>query len=183
MVGWGNHDGSELTLKFKYGSNSSRILFGAGELGYSIKNGDTILTTYWPDEKSKQIITTNYKRALHKQPDHNLGFGLDYMINKGLIAGSYLFTDSTGVTSRVNFEADGKVSGFYKFTKYGINIDLNSDAMDNLDEIGFDFDSKNHKSYSFKFDADTLKLYDTKPNADSTELVLDKLRYKLVRVK
>jgi len=92
-------------------------------------------------------------------------------------------TDSLGVVSKINFDPHEKVKGFFDFKTYHINIDLNSDVMDNLDEIAFDGFTKHYISYSFKIDADTLKIYDTRPNADSTELVLDKLKYKLVRVK
>ncbi|WP_183563639.1 hypothetical protein [Mucilaginibacter sp. SP1R1] len=178
-----NHEGTEFTLKFKAGKRKATILLGSGELGYSINNGDTVLTTYIPDENnSNKLIATNYRRALIKQGD-NLGYGLDYIINKGLIAGNYNSTDSAGNVSKVSFNAEGSVRGFLNFKTYNINIDLNSDVMDNLDEIGFDTDGKNGKSYSFKFNADTLKLYTTKPNADSTTAVLDKLKYKLVRQK
>jgi hypothetical protein len=108
--------------------------------------------------------------------------GMYRLINKVLIAGTYNLQDTTA-NSVVMFGIDGKVKGFSSFKSYVINIDLNSDAMDNLDEIRSDDDTRSRKSYSFRFDADTLKLYDTKPNADSTLLILDKLRYKLVRKK
>jgi len=60
--------------------------------------------------------------------------------------------------------------------------------MDNLDMIFFrdkkrTADNISHGNYSFKFSADTLNLYNTYPNADSTELVLGKRVYKLVRQK
>ncbi|WP_295714456.1 hypothetical protein [Mucilaginibacter sp.] len=182
LAGWGNHDGSELTLKFKAGKQPSSIIFGAGELGLSSVNGANILTYYRLDEKSKKTIATQYIKALSQKPNE-LGEGTYYLVNKGLIAGDYTMTDSLGVISKINFDPHGKVSSFLGYKTYNINIDLNSDVMDNLDEIGFDSFSKDPKSYSFKIDADTLKLYDTRPNADSTELVLDKLKYRLVRVR
>ncbi|WPU95384.1 hypothetical protein SNE25_07590 [Mucilaginibacter sabulilitoris] len=182
-AGWNNHDGSNLILRFKAGSQKATIQFGTGDLGYSVKGRDTILTTYWPGEKDKsKMIATHYKRAFKKNTEE-LGLGLDYMINKGIIAGNYILTDDSGNKSKVNFNADGSVNGILNFKKYGINIDLNSDVMDNLDEIGFDFNRKGHKSYSFKINADTLMLYETKPNTDSTLLILDELKYKLVKQK
>ena len=182
LAGWGNHEGSEMTLKFKAGKQPSSIIFGAGELGLSSVNGTDILTYYHPDEKTKKTIATQYIKALSEKPNE-LEEGTYYLVNKGLIAGDYTMTDSLGVISKINFDPHGKVSSFLGYKTYNINIDLNSDVMDNLDEIGFDYYNKNHKSYSFKIDADTLKLYDTRPNADSTLLVLDKLKYRLVRVK
>ncbi len=182
-VGWGNHEGSELMLKFRPGKAASTIQFGDGDLGYSVENGDTLLVISRLDEDEKKIITTKYSKALNKQPDGDLGYGMAYIINKNLVAGNYTLTDSTGTSSKVTFNADGKVSGFYNFKEFMINIDLNSDPMENLDEIGFDYDKKDHASYSFKIDANNLNLYATHPNADSTELVLGKLAYKLVRQK
>ncbi|TFF38006.1 hypothetical protein [Mucilaginibacter psychrotolerans] len=177
--GWSNHEGGDLILKFKPGKKKSTIQLGPGDLGYSIQNGDTILTTYWPDD-NKNIIATRYRKVAIKSAE---GFaqGTFQTINKGLIAGSYSFKDTTGTTSTVIFRTNGTLSGFFAFKQYHVNIDLNSDVMDNLDEISFDY--KASTSYSFKFIGDTLKLYDTRPNEDSTLLVLDKLRYTLVKQK
>lgn len=177
-VGWDNHDGSNLTLSFKSSKRPSSLIFGAGELSVAVNHGDTIITVYYPYDKG-QVKATQFIKANSKEI-MQIADGMYRIINKVLIAGTYNLQDTTA-NSVVVFGIDGKVKGFESFKNYVINIDLNSDAMDNLDEIGFDDDARHHKSYSFKFDADTLKLYDTKPNADSSLLILDKLRYKLVR--
>lgn len=53
-----------------------------------------------------------------------------------------------------------------------------------MDEIWFDFfDEHKRKSYAYKIDADTIKLYDTSLNSDSTEMLLGKLKYKLIKQK
>ncbi|MEO3408133.1 hypothetical protein AAFN85_29735 [Mucilaginibacter sp. CAU 1740] len=183
LVGWGNHDSSEMTLKFQAGKHPSSVIFGAGELSLTSEDGATILTYYHPDEKSKKIIATKFVKAPSSGQTNQLAYDTYYLVNKGLIAGDYIITDSLGKTSKINFEAHGKVTGFFNFNTYDINIDLNSDAMDNLDEISFKAGEKKYQSYSFKFDVDTLKLYETKPNEDSTLLVLDKMKYKLVKAK
>ncbi|AYL97291.1 hypothetical protein [Mucilaginibacter celer] len=180
-VGWDNHDGSNLTLSFRKGKRASSLIFGAGELCVTTNQGDNnIITVYYPNEKghvkATQLIRANAKKIMQ------VADGMYRLVNKVLIAGTYHLQDTPANTA-VNFSIDGKVTGFGNFKNYVINIDLNSDVMDNLDEISFDDDTRYNKSYSFKFDADTLKLYDTKPNADSTLLVLDKLRYKLVKAK
>ena len=184
-----NHEGTQFTVKFHPGKSSGSIKISeGGELGYSIKKGDTILLLSFFDDQQKKMITTKFIKALNKQPDDDLGYGMNYMINKGLIAGNYTLTDSIGNISRVRFNNDGTVSGFLNFIKYNINIDLNEEPMDNLDEIYFS-DLKNDRNgalnddYSFKFSADTLNLYSTKPNSDSTKSVLDKLKYKLIKQK
>jgi len=58
LAGWGNHDCSELILKFKKGTRPMALIFGAGELSLSSINGGPILTYYHPDEKSKKTIAT-----------------------------------------------------------------------------------------------------------------------------
>ncbi|MFC0517047.1 hypothetical protein ACFFGT_22755 [Mucilaginibacter angelicae] len=179
-IGSGNHDGSNLTLSFKEGKRPSSLIIGAGELSVAVDHGDTTITLYYPDDKN-QVKATQFIRANSKKV-MQIADGMYRMVNKVLIAGIYNIMDTTA-NATVIFNIDGKVKGFKSFKNYVINIDLNSDAMDNLDEIRFDDDTRNRKSYSFRFDADTLKLYDIKPNADSTLLVLDKLRYKLVRQK
>lgn len=181
VLGWANHDSSEGILKFQQGKNPSSLKFNGGNLEYSINKSDTLLTFSRFDEAKKKIISTTFIRAMIKSPKDDLGYGLSYLINKGLIAGNYLMTDTIGSSSKVTFTNDGKVDGFLNHSKYEINFDLNSDPMDNLDEIGFDRDTKNHASFSYKINADTLSLYNTHPNADSTELILGKRVYKLVK--
>lgn len=181
-----SHEGSQITLHLQNGSTPESIkVFEGGEVGYSFEHGDTILFFTRFDDSNKKSITTKYIKALKTipKPDGYLGSGIDYLINKTLVAGNYMMTDTTGSTSKVSFKNDGKVTGFLNCSKYEINFDLNSDAMDNLDEIGFDRDTKNHASFSYKIIVDTLSFYDTHPNADSSELILGKRIYKLVKQK
>ncbi|MDP9081619.1 MAG: hypothetical protein M3O71_29760 [Bacteroidota bacterium] len=180
-AGWNNHEGSDLTLKFKPGKTSETILLGDFDLGYSIKNGDTSIVLYGYDKEKNEHTTTWYVKAFNKQK--NLGDGMGYLINKGLIAGTYKMTDSIGKSSTVTFTALGKVSGFENLKTYSIQNDLGGEPMNNLDNIMFDMDLKTRKDFTFKFNADTLSFYDTKANGDSTELLVDKLRYKFVRQK
>ena len=182
-VGSYNHDGSTLTLKFIPRENKSSIALGDGELTYSVGHRDTILTFANFDQEKKQFIKTQYIRTFKRQPNDDLADGIDYYINKILVAGNYTLTDSTGTKFKVNLSEDGKVSGFLNCKTYMINIDLNSDVNDNLDGIYFKSADKENKNFSFKINADTLSLYETYENADSTELLLGKLKYKLIRNK
>jgi hypothetical protein len=118
---------------------------------------------------------------LNALPSDDMGFGIDYITNKKLITGKYTTTDSTGNRLKVEFNNNGKVSGFLNFKTYYINADFEAGLENNLDEIDFDVNTKKQKTFTFRFNADTLNLYDTYENADSTKLVLGKLKYKLVR--
>ena len=181
-----SHEGSQITLHLQNGSTPESIkVFEGGEVGYSFEHGDTILFFTRFDDSNKKPITTKYIKALNTipKPDGYLGSGIDYLINKALVSGNYIMTDTTGSSAKVSFTNDGKVSGFLNYSKYGINFDLNSDVMDNLDEISLDGHTKNHASFSYKIIGDTLSLYNTHPNTDSTELILGKRIYKLVKQK
>jgi hypothetical protein len=179
-----NHEGSQITIKFYPGKTPSSIKISeGGELGYAIEKGDTIMFYIRTDDQTKKVIKTEFIKALNKQPDDDLGYGLNYAINKGLIAGNYILTDTLNSTMKVTFTNDGKVYGFLNHSKYEINIDLNTTPMDNLDEISFDISSKSLASFSYKINGDTLNLYATHPNADSSQLILGKRTYKLIRQK
>jgi hypothetical protein len=179
-AGWENHEGGDLTLKFKPGKTQGSIVLGAFDLKYSVTAHDTTLMLYEYDNEKKTIKVTKYERAFADKPGY-LGSGTDYLINKAIIAGKYMATDSIGNETKVVFTATGKISGLANFSTYYIFDDLNSDPMTNLDEVIFDTFSKQKLEYTFKINADTLRLFDIKANADSTEALVGKLKYKLVR--
>lgn len=188
LCGWGNHDSSDLELKFQPGRANSSIKFGDGDLVVTIEKADTLLTFTRFDQEKKKIVNTIFIKAMNKEPDNDLGYGMYYLINKVLMSGNYILTDTLGKVSEVTFDNYGNVSGFLNHSKYEVNIDLNSDPMDNLDMIFFTDKYGKQSSglkgdFSFKFIADTLNLYDSHPNTDSTELILGKRVYKLVRQK
>ncbi|WP_426670866.1 hypothetical protein ACPPVU_06450 [Mucilaginibacter sp. McL0603] len=188
IAGYFNHDSGNVTIQFKPGKNPSTILFNNEDLSYSIENGDTTITVFQYDNQKKLIVKAKFIKALNRQSDDDLGYGMNYMIDKGIFSGNYILTDSTGSVSKISFTNDGKVSGFLNFSEYNINIDLNNDAMDNLDMIFFrdkkkTADNNFHGDYSFKLNSDTLSLFDTHPNVDSSELILGKRIYKLVKQK
>jgi hypothetical protein len=181
MAGYDNHDGANATIKFQAGKNQSTIIFNGRDLGYAIENGDTVLIFSQYDNKKERFFKVKYIRVLKKQPEGDLGYGMHIYVNKAIVAGNYTLSDSTGVISNVYFSEDGKVNGFLNWKTHMINIDLNSDVNDNLDAIYFKNSNKENGNYSFKIIADTLSLYNTYENSDSTELLLGKLKYKLVR--
>jgi hypothetical protein len=179
-----NHDGSQITIKFYPGKTPSSIRISeGGELEFKIDKGDTVMFFTKLDDQTKKIIKTEFIKELNKQPDNDLGYGLNYAINEGLIAGNYVLADTLNSTMKVNFTNNGKVYGFLNHSEYEINFDLNSSPMDNLDEINFDIRSKSSASFSYKINGDTLNLYTTHPNSDSTQLILGKRIYRLIRQK
>jgi hypothetical protein len=184
IAGYGNHDSGDVTIAFRRGKAREAILFNGQDLNYSVKDGDTVLLLPQYDEQKKQYFETRFIRSEKKGPDNDLGYGLDRYINKNLFMGEYNVIDSAANSRQITFTENGEVKDFLNFKHYRINYDLNMEPNDNLDEIYFSNDKRKHlASYTFKIIADTLKLFDTHENADSTQLVLGKLKYKLVRQK
>jgi hypothetical protein len=178
-VSYDNHQAGGVTLKFKNGKNPSAMPFGENELGYSIQNGDTTLILY--QYYNKQWVQTRYIKALKQSTGNDLQEGINYLINKDLIAGTYSFTDSLGKIKDVTFNADGTVAGLLNFKRYFVENSFESKKMNNLDQITFNMFTSEEKPYTFKIDNNTLNLYEIKANADSTLLVRGKLKYQLLR--
>jgi hypothetical protein len=178
-VSYDNHQAGDVILKFEAGKNRSAMPFGENELGYSTQNGDTTLILY--QYYNKQWVLTPYVKALKQSAGNDLQEGINYLINKGLIAGTYSFTDSLGKIKDVTFNADGTVAGLLNFKRYFVENSFESKKMNNLDQITFNMFTSEEKPYTFKIDNNTLNLYEIKANADSTLLVRGKLKYQLLR--
>jgi hypothetical protein len=183
MAGYGNHEGGEAIIKFEPGKAKSTIIFNGYDLGYRIENGNIVLLVLELIDKDKKPQLIKYiKSPIVGKPDE-LGSGMYQMINKALIAGDYILTDTMGKKSKINFSIDGKVSGLEDFKTYQIDVDFNNSPMENLDELLFNQFTNSGSSYTYKISLDTLSLYTTRANSDSTVAILDKLKYKLVRSK
>ncbi|RYZ94987.1 MAG: hypothetical protein EOP47_26720 [Sphingobacteriaceae bacterium] len=180
-AGYNNHEGGDVTIKFRPGQTPGTIQIDSSELGYSVENGDTVLVLTEINEAHDKVVT-RFIKALNKA-DEKLGDGMDFLINKSLFSGSYILTDSIGRVRNVTFTDDGKVSGIKGLRTYYAMTDFIVGPMNNLDLLIFNLYAKDQTDYSFKITGETLKLYNTKPTADSAELVVDKLIYTLVRTK
>jgi hypothetical protein len=178
-VSYDNHQAGDVILKFEAGKNRSAMPFGENELGYSTQNGDTTLILY--QYYNKQWVLTPYVKALKQSTGNDLQEGINYLINKDLIAGTYSFTDSLGKIKEVIFKDDGTVSGLSNFKRYFVENSFESKKMNNLDQITFNMFTSEEKQYTFKIDNNALNLYEVKANADSTLLVRGKLKYQLLR--
>ncbi|MCC8424233.1 hypothetical protein [Mucilaginibacter sp. UR6-11] len=182
-AGFGNHEGGSDVIRFRPSKSPLSILFYDGELTYTIVNGDTTLILTEHHIKTNKLITTKYKKAVNKQPDDRLDFGMNYLVNKGIIGGKYLCIDSTGHQSNVMFTNDGRVTALANFKTYFISTDIGGEPMNNLDGIIFERIDKTRQFFTFNINADTLKLYDTYANTDSTEYIVGRLKYRLVKKK
>lgn len=178
-VGYDNYQPGDVMLKFRPGKNRSAFLFGEDELGYSTQNNDTTLVLY--QYYNKKWIPTPYVKALKKSTGNDLQEGINFLINKGLIAGNYTLKDSTGKVNDVVFKNDGTVSGLSNFKRYFVENSFESKKMNNLDQLTFNIFSSDEKTYTFKIENNSLNLYEVKANTDSTLLVKGKLKFQLLR--
>jgi hypothetical protein len=153
------------------------------ELGYEVNKGETNLVLYHYNSNGKIIDKTLYtKVADSPETGDDAASGIDYITNKKLFSGKYeLIADN--VSTEVEFNDAGKVTGFPDATKYYVLTDFMAGPANNLDQLIFNLYAPEQICYTYTFNADTLSLYEIKPNADSTLLLADKLKYKLVRKK
>lgn len=175
-----NHEGSNFTVFFKPVVNSTSLKINLSdynnksnyyELGYRIIGSDTSITLYHINKYKVIIDSTRYRRVLNKAIDeNNAADGIDFITNKKLFAGKYDLIDIGGHRSTVDFNTNGKVSGFLSFSKYYINTDFVAGPENNLDDVIFDLSSTVSADFAYKFSADTIKLFEVKHNADSTLL-------------
>ncbi|TFF38004.1 hypothetical protein [Mucilaginibacter psychrotolerans] len=178
-VGWDNQNPGSVAIRLKHGKRPGTLQFGDDELGYSVANGDTALLLY--QVYNKQLFTTPYHKIANVDANKNVSDGINYVINKALIAGSYAVKGVTGKTSKVIFTPDGTVTGLAGFRKYFIENDLKPGPLKNMDLITFDEFSSKSAVYHYVFEDNTLKLYEAKPNTKATLIVLGKLKYTLTR--
>ncbi|GGH13428.1 hypothetical protein [Mucilaginibacter phyllosphaerae] len=154
-----NHEGSNLTLKFQPGRNTTTITLGKDELSYKLKK-DTNLIIYHYNPDTRETNTDQYIKAMDKQPAAGLAPGMNFMINQAILSGRYEGADASGKKITANFTNDGKVTGLAGFTTYYIQNDLITDPDHSHDEIIFNLGTTGQKAYSFIINKKTLSLYD-----------------------
>ncbi|RYU90438.1 hypothetical protein EWM62_07210 [Mucilaginibacter terrigena] len=155
-----NHEGTDMALRFQPGKNTTTIELGDDELSYKVKNGDTTLIIYSYNPKTKETATAQYIKAMQTKPAGGLAEGMNYMINQAILSGNYEGTDGAGKKVIAKFYDNGKVSGLPGLTTYYVQNDHIADPEHSHDEIIFNLNTKDQKSYSFIINKKTLSLYD-----------------------
>lgn len=171
-----NHEGTQLTLKFQPGRNTTTIVLGTDELSYKLKNKDTTLIIYHYDAATKETSTAQYIKAVGALPGEAPASALNYMINHAILSGKYEGTNAAGKPVNATFSNDGKVSGLPGLTRYFVQNDLVANPERSHDEIIFNINSKEQKSFSFIINKKTLNLYD-----DAAHIQSNKPSYTLKR--
>lgn len=167
------------------GSTTMKIYEGAGldvtdpaTLTYKISGADTMLCVV------KKIGNDSiwYRRTFHKAP-LRAGIAqnaLEHFVNQSLFAGEWKAQDGTTVT----FSADGKVSGWAKWTWFSVEIDKYGSEIQ--PDVMSAYNDKMGATYVYTLDNERLSIYEYDSNtADGTwtrgELVIELMKKHVVQ--
>ena len=186
-----NHEGYNFTTYFLTGQNQHSLKTNIPdyddksnfyELGYETINDQTFLFLYHYDKTIKLINKKKFSKVADKQQDNDPVWGLQYVVNEKLFSGNYLLIDSTNAATKINLKSDGSLTSHPDFRSYYVFTDFMGTPEAIIDEIVFNLNEKNAKSFAFKITNDTTYLYSTVGNEEAGEpLQPGKIQYKLVR--
>lgn len=142
-------------------------------LDYKITDDDTLLYTV--------NATTNdsvwYTREFYKAPQ-KAGIAqnaLEHFVNRNLFAGEWKAEDGSTVT----FSADGKVSGWAKWTWYSVEIDKYGSEIQ--PDVMSAYNDKMGATYVYTLDNDRLSIYEYASSPESNTWTRGKLVIELTK--
>jgi hypothetical protein len=169
-VNFNNHEDGTLPIYFKPGKGRNSLATGykyfvdpshTYELGYTLTPADTLLVINHYDKEGKLISFKNFSRIGATTTPQNTGWGIEHVVNKTLIAGSYII-EGTKPAVKVTFTVDGKVTGFDGLESYIVGTDFASNDPDELPPADYIYFKNGgiseSTSYTFKVTGNTLLL-------------------------
>jgi hypothetical protein len=175
-------DGDRFDVVFteRGGGTVMKIVEGAGldatdpaVLTYKITGSDTLLCVV----KTKGNDSTWYRREFHKAPQ-KAGIAqnaLEHFVNRSLFEGEWNAQDGSTVT----FSADGKVSGWAKWTWYSVEIDKYGTEIQ--PDVMSAYNDKMGATYVYTLDNDRLSIYEYDSNSEDGMWTRGKLVAELTR--
>ena len=193
-ISWNNHEGDNFMLYFQTGQKENSLKTNIinydeksnfYELGYETISNITYLFLYHYDKTNLFIEKTQFSKVADGQQDDDLGWGLQYMVNRRLFSGSFTLVDSLNKTTKVKFNDDGSLMGFPEYKTYHIQTDYLGDPIYlDSDIILFWNEKRDITQYAFQIFKDTICLYSVIFHEEvGIPFELDELKYKLVRNK
>ena len=187
-----NHEGSSLVAYFSEGHRKNSLKTNIPdfdtktnyyELGYERIGKETFLFIYHYDKTNKLIDKKQFTKVLEKQSDkEDAAWGLQYFVNKTLIAGNYLLVDSLNSKRKVVFGVDGSLKGFNDFKTYYYCTDYMTGQAPDFDELYLKIsETEDGKCFELKTKNDTIYLYSTTGDEYDGTFKLDKLTYRLTK--
>ncbi|RTQ50055.1 hypothetical protein EJV47_10455 [Hymenobacter gummosus] len=188
----GNHEGGEAALYLRPARHPQALPLhhpdyeqpsNYYELSYAMLGRDSLLRLNLRNRGGKLMSSVAYRRArmpLLAQAD-DLSAGLQYEVNRLLMAGRYTGRDSVGRAVSARFTPDGKVSGLAGFKTYYVGTDFGAGPENNLDDLTFNSYTKQQRSFTYRFSGDTLRLFALRSDSNHIDLAPARLHYTLVR--
>jgi hypothetical protein len=187
-----NHEGNSFIAYFSEGQRKNSLKTNIPdfdtktnyyELGYERIGKETFLFLYHYDKTNKLIDKKQFTKVLEKQSDQeDAAWGLQYFVNKTLIAGDYLLVDSLNTIRKVVFGVDGSLMGFYDFKTYYYVTDYMLGQVPDFDELYLmTSETEEGKCFALKTKNDTTYLYITTGDEYDGTFKLDKLTYRLTK--
>ena len=182
-----NHEVIDFIVYFQMGQKSNSLktncyyLSNSYELGYETINDENYLFLYCYSKKNELIGKTQFSKVAEYWQNNNETWGLQYIVNKKLLAGNFVLIDNT--KKQIKFDANGSVTGFKDFNTYKITTDFLGDPifLEN-DIIHFRNEKHDITEYAFKINGDTICLYSVISEEETgLPFALNELKYKLVR--
>ncbi|MEI9912847.1 MAG: hypothetical protein WDO71_26315 [Bacteroidota bacterium] len=186
----GNHEGMNFLLYFKQGEQPNSLLTNihddanpanSFELGYLVNSNDTSLILYHYDENKKLIAKKEFTKVLRNQSNDVITYGLQYIVNKKLISGTYKTRDLTGGETTLQFTDKGKVTGFAGFKTYYVLTDFFAEPGASPDRICFDIETDTGKWYEFEIKDNILYLFEAQENNPGKSRQRNSPTYKLIK--
>jgi hypothetical protein len=152
------------------------------ELSYRITASDTavLLNKYNPQKRLLQSVQFSRVPGVPFS-ETSPSDGLQYFVNRQLLAGTYTATDAKGNKKQVQFSPTGQVTGLDGFREYYLATDFAVTMENNLDNIIFDIGTKRQQDFVYTISQDTMRLYTAQ--VVEPDLVRGPLQYTLVRVR
>lgn len=187
---WNNHEGFSFYVHFATGRQPHSLPtsipdFDAPansyELGYEGGPDNRELALYHYDSNGKLLDKRLFTKIRNYQPNDDLAWGLQYVVNEKLISGSYQLTHGAKSPVQVTFTPEGATSGLGNFTTYRVTTDFIDAFQNSFDYICFFEGEEQLKESCFVFEikGNTLNLYESVPNPKTEVEEKGKLVYVL----
>ena len=164
-----NHEGDELTLYFRRGRQAASLATATNP--YSAPPGSFTELSYCVSAQDTTLLLTRYRKngavgaqvAFERVRGVRIGerAAVQYRVNQLLFEGQYAGADAVNKPLRVQFTADGRVTGLPHATTYAVLDDFAGGdyPIDGTDYLVLDPSSEPQQVLVYQHRADTLRLY------------------------
>ena len=164
-----NHEGSSFRILLEKGTlpNSFKTdcmdfdcASNRYEIGIEKINNIEHLFMYLFNKSNRLIKKIKYTKIMQNCSENELASGLEVVVNKNLIAGTYQLIDSTNKATSITFNKNGTILGNSTLKNYYIFTDFIVGPMPEVDVIVLNFRLANQTNYVLKKKGNNLFLHE-----------------------